>query len=168
MSVKKELEYFANEVINRSRNALTQKKKNTSKDLYNSLSYDLKVSSKGSFSLSFEMEEYGKFIDKGVKGRDSSTKAPNSPYRFKNKMPPTKDLDKWVVRKGIKGVRNKKGQFIKRESIKFAIAKSIQKHGIETSNFFSKPFENAFKRLPDDLIEAYALEVEYFLKFTLK
>lgn len=168
MSVKKELEYFANEVINRSRSNLTQKKKNASKDLYNSLSYDIKVSKSNSFSLSFYMEDYGTFIDKGVKGRDSSAKAPNSPYQFKNKMPPTKALDKWIVRRGLQGIRNKNGQFVSRESLKFAIAKSIQTKGIETTNFFTKPFENAFKRLPDELVEAYGLEVEKFLQFTLK
>lgn len=167
MSVKKALEYFGNEVINRSRSNLTQKKKNASKDLYKSLSYDLKVS-KNSFSLSFLMEDYGTFIDKGVKGRDSSAKAPNSPYRFRNKMPPTKAFDKWVIRKGLKGIRNKKGQFISRESLKFAIAKSVQSKGIQTTNFFTKPFENAFKRLPEDLVEAYGLEVEQFIKFTFK
>ena len=166
MSVKKELEYFANEVINRSRSNLTQKKKNVSKELYNSLDYELKVS-ENSFSLSFMMEDYGTFIDKGVKGRDSSLKAPNSPYQYKNKMPPLKSLDKWVVRRGL-AVRDKKGKFVSRESIKFAIAKSIQMKGIETTNFFTKPFDNAFKRLPEDLVAAYGLDVEQFIKFTFK
>jgi len=82
-------------------------------------------------------------------------------------MPPLKSLDKWVVKKGI-AVRDKKGRFVSRESLKFAIAKSIQSKGIETTNFFTKPFENAFKRLPEDLVNTYALEVEDFLKFTLK
>lgn len=168
MSVKQTLTYFANEVINRSKSNLTQKKKNTSKALYNSLNYELKVNKANSFSLSFLMEDYGTFIDKGVKGRDSSTKAPNSPYQYKNKMPLIKALDGWVIKKGLKGIRNKKGQFISRESIKFAIAKSIQLTGIETTNFFTKPFDNAFKRLPDDVVDAYALEVEDFLKFTFK
>ena len=33
-------------------------------------------------SLSFEMADYGKFKDRGVRGKSSSAKAPNSPYRF--------------------------------------------------------------------------------------
>jgi hypothetical protein len=32
--------------------------------------------------------------------------------------------------------------------------------------FFTKPFEAAFKRLPDDLIEKFGLDIEDFLKFT--
>lgn len=167
MKVKEELKYFANEVINRSKSNLTQKKKNVNKNLYNSLNYELKVSKANSFSLSFMMEDYGKFIDKGVKGRDSSLKAPNSPYQFKNKMPPLKSLDGWIVKRGI-ATRDKKGRFVSREGLKFAIAKSIQTKGIETTNFFTKPFENAFKRLPEDIINAYALDLENLLKFTLK
>jgi len=33
--------------------------------------------------------------------------------------------------------------------------------------FFTKPFERAFRKLPDQVIEAYGLDVEEFLKFTL-
>lgn len=167
MSVKEELTYFANEVINRSKSNLTQKKKNVNKKLYNSLEYELKVSKNNNFSLSFMMEDYGTFVDKGVKGRDSSQKAPNSPYQYKNKMPPLKALDGWIIKRGL-ATRDKKGRFTSREGLKFAIAKSIQSKGIETTNFFTKPFENAFKRLPEDIVKAYALEVDNLLKFTLK
>ena len=166
MSVKQSLESFGNGVIKQSRTILTKKDKNVSKKLYDSLSYDLKVS-KNSFSLSFNMAEHGKFIDKGVKGSESSAKAPNSPYKYKDKMPPLKALDSWVVKRGLAG-RNKKGQFVSRESLKFAIAKSIQTKGIETTNFFTKPFENEFKKLPDELVEAIGFEVDNFLKYTLK
>lgn len=153
--ISKGLEYFGNRVINRSKSALTQKKKNVSKELYNSLRYDISQDSKG-YSISFYMLDYGKFIDKGVKGRDSSKKAPNSPYKFRDKMPPPKSLDQWVVRRGIRGTRNEKGQFVKRDSIKYAIAKNIQKFGIQETGFFTTSFENAYKRLPDDIASAYA------------
>jgi hypothetical protein len=166
MSASSELKRFAASVVKESKTSLTKKKKNVSKKLYDSISYDLKVS-KNSFSLSFSMADYGKFIDKGVKGRSSSIKAPLSPYKYKNKMPPLKALDKWIVKRGL-AVRNKKGQFVSRESLKYAIAKSIQENGIETTNFFTKPFESAFKRLPDDLIKAFGLEVDNLLKFTTK
>lgn len=166
MSRATELKRFADSVVKESKTALTKKKKNVSKELYNSIDYNLKVS-KNSFSLEFVMAEHGKFIDKGVKGSKSSIKAPTSPYQYKNKMPPLKALDKWIVKKGL-ATRNKKGQFVSREGLKFAIAKSIQEKGIETTNFFTKPFESAFKRLPEDLIEAFGLEVDNFLKTSLK
>jgi hypothetical protein len=79
-------------VIQQSQEAILSKsKKNFSKQLYNSLGYDLNVS-KNSFSLSILMEDYGMFQDKGVKGKDPSKvsknakikgqQAPNSPYKF--------------------------------------------------------------------------------------
>jgi hypothetical protein len=39
--------------------------------------------------------------------------------------------------------------------------------GTKPTEFFSKPFEMAFKRLPDDIIEAYGIDVENFLKYTI-
>jgi len=50
----------------------------------------------------------------------------------------------------------------------FLIRNSIWNKGIETTNFFTRPFELAFKKLPDELIEAYSLEVENLLKYSLK
>ena len=46
--------------------------------------------------------------------------------------------------------------------------RSIWHKGIETTNFFTKPFEAAFKRLPDDIYAAYGLEVEEQIKIALK
>ena len=169
MKIEQELKNFANIVVKESKTSLTKKKKNVSKELYNSIDYDLKVS-KNSFTLSFTMAEHGKFIDKGVKGAKSSLKAPMSPYSYKSgaeNRPSPKYFDKWVVKRGL-ATRNKKGQFVSRESLKFAIATAVQNYGIETTNFFTKPFENAFKRLPDDLVEAFGLEVDNFLKYSLK
>ena len=57
--------------------------------------------------------------------------------------------------------------FLSREGIKFALAKSIALQGIKPSLFFTKPFEKAFERLPDELVEAYGLDVEQFLEYTI-
>ena len=77
------LNKFGKYVVQQARSNLSKKNKNVSKELYNSISYDLTVSESGrSFSLAFKMADYGEFQDKGVKGKSSSSKAPNSPYRF--------------------------------------------------------------------------------------
>ena len=55
---------FAKRVIQQSRTRLTKGKKNSSKELYNSLKYDLKTSA-NAFILNFFMEEYGIYQDKG-------------------------------------------------------------------------------------------------------
>lgn len=161
-NVQQELNRFAKYVIQQSRTNLTKGKKNSSKKLYNSLDYDLNVSP-NSFSMSFLMEDYGIFQDKGVSG---IKKKYNTPFSYKDKMPPPSKMDKWIVRKGLKGVRGKDGKFISRKSLQFMIARSIYNNGIKPSLFFTKPFEKAFKNLDKDIIEAYKLDVEELLKFT--
>ena len=161
-NVQQELNRFAKYVITQSKANLTRGKKNSSKALYNSLDYDLKVSP-NSFSMSFLMEDYGVFQDKGVSG---IKKKYNTPYSYTNKMPPQSKMDKWIVRKGLKGVRGKDGKFISRKSLQFMIARSIYNNGIKPSLFFTKPFKKAFTNLDKDIIKAYQLDVEELLKFT--
>jgi len=132
--------------------------------LKNSLKSTVKES-KNSVQISFEMEEYGFYQDRGVKGVKSGKSLDN--YKYTDKMPPPKAFDKWVIRKGI-APRNNKGQFKGRsissvgfrKSITFLIARSIYSKGIKPSLFFTKPFEKFFKRLPDELVDKYGLEVE--------
>ena len=150
-----ELNKFAKYVIQQSRSNLTKGKKNTSKELYNSLGFKVSQNAQQT-SLAFEMADYGKYQDKGVSG---TKKKYNTPYKYTSKMPPVKAFDKWVVRKGI-APRGSGGQFAKREGLKFVIAKTIFKKGIRPSLFFTKPFEAAFKRLPDELVEAYSIGLE--------
>jgi len=161
-NVQQELNRFSKYVIQQSRTNLTKGKKNSSKDLYNSLDYDLTVSP-NSFALSFLMEEYGIYQDKGVSGKKVKY---NTPFSYKDKMPPPSKLDKWIVRKGLKGIRDKQGKIILRKSLQFMIARGIFNNGIKPSLFFTKPFERAFKRIDADIIKAYELDVEELLKFT--
>ena len=161
-NVKEELNRFAKYVISQSRANLTRGKKNSSKDLYNSLDSEVKVS-KNSFELSFLMEDYGLFQDKGVSG---VKKKYNTPYSYTSKMPPPSKMDKWIVKKGI-APRDKNGKFISRKSLQFMIARSIYNNGIKPSLFFTKPFEKAFKGLSKDLVEAYKLDVEQLMKNTI-
>ena len=166
-NVQQELNRFSKYVIQQSRTNLTKGGKpfgsyNDTKKLYNSLDYDLTVSP-NSFALSFLMEEYGIYQDKGVSGKKVKY---NTPFSYKDKMPPPSKMDKWIVRKGLKGIRGKDGKFISRKSLQFMIARSIYNNGIKPSLFFTKPFQKAFKNLDKDIIEAYKLDVEELLKFT--
>ena len=107
---QKQLEAFKNYVIKESRRNLTNLKKNSSKKLYNSLRGEAKAMP-NSFSMDFFMEDYGHFQDKGVSGVE---KKYDTPYNYTTKMPPTRALDKWIVRKGI-APRGKNGKFIFRQ-----------------------------------------------------
>ena len=167
MSVKKEnteraLKEFLKYTVSQAKANLTRKKKNSTKALYDSIEYDYTVS-ENSFSASITALDYGEYQDKGVSGKK---KKYNTPYSYKDKMPPAKAFDKWIVRKGI-APRNDKGQFQTRKGIAFAIARGIFINGIKPSRFLSDPFEKGFKRLPDDIIEAYGLDVETFLNYVI-
>jgi hypothetical protein len=162
------LNKFAKYVVSQSKANLTRSKKNASGNLRNSIGYDLKVNP-NSFELEFIMAEYGMFVDEGVQGSKSSyLESRNSRFEFSGRFKtiPTKSLDRWVVRRGIKGVRDEQGKFIKRDSLKYLIAKSIYEKGIKASLFFTKPFEKAFDNLPTEIVEAYALDIDEFFEFT--
>ena len=158
------LNKFAKYVVQQSRSNLTKSDKNVSKELYNSLGYDLNVS-KNSFSLSILMEDYGVFQDKGVSGTE---KKYNTPFKYTNKRPPASAFSNWVVRKGLKGTRDAKGRFVSRKGLMFAVANSIFKKGIKPSMFFTTPFQKSFKDLPEELILSFGLDLERFIDFTIK
>jgi len=152
--VQEAIDKFRKYVIQQSRSNLTKQKKNVNKSLYNSINGVSKVN-KNSISLYFEMLDYGIFQDKGVSGK---VKKYNTDFSYKSKMPPSKVFDKWIVRKGI-APRNEKGQFMSRKSLSYLIARKIFREGIKPSLFFTKPFEKAFDRLPDEIIEAYGIDI---------
>lgn len=177
-NVNKELNRFAKYVISQSRANLTRAKKGGG-SLYKSLDSNVKVS-KNSFELSFLMEDYGVFQDKGVKGKDPSKvspnakitgqQAPNSEYKFGsgktgNYKGFVLSIEKWAKKKNIR-LRDKKGKFTKGnyKTIAHIIAGNIYNRGIKPSLFFTKPFEKAFKGLNKDLVEAYKLDIETLME----
>jgi hypothetical protein len=152
--IQRELNRFGKYVVQQSRSNLTKQKKNVNKTLYNSIGYNLEKTAQG-FTLSFEMEDYGEYQDKGVSGIKRKY---NTPFKYTNKMPPPKAFDKWGIIKGI-APRGKGGQFEKRKSLDFALARSIYYKGIRPSMFFTKPFEKAFERLPEELAESLVKDI---------
>jgi hypothetical protein len=155
--VQKALERFRDHVVSISKRNLTNKQKNSSKKLYNSIQGKVKANP-NSFELEFSMEDYGVYQDAGVSG---TKKKYNTPYSYKSKMPPVKTFDKWLVRKGI--APRDKGKFASRKSLAFLIARSVYRNGIKPSLFFTKPFEAAYKNLPQELIDKYGLDaIELF------
>lgn len=158
---QKQLDKFRKYVIQQAKSNLSKSKKNSSKKLYDSINGVSKVNP-NSISLYFEMLDYGLYQDKGVQGLKSNyLENKNTPYSYKKGVPSRqmiKNLDKWIVRKGI-APRDSKGRLMNRKGLKFAIAKSIFNKGIKASLFFTKPFEKAYKNLPNELISAYGLDI---------
>ena len=166
--LKKEQTYkylndFAKYVIQQSRSNLTKQGKNVDKKLYNSLDKQIEVSA-NSFRLSFLMENYGEFQDKGVSG---TKKKYNTPFSYSSKRPPLKPIEDWVTKKRFQFRNKESGKFMSFKSTAYLIAGGILKNGIKPSLFFTKPFEKSFERMPGELVEAYGLDVEQFLQYTL-
>lgn len=142
------LEGYKRYVVQQSKSNLTKAGHKASGALYGSIkgyvSKKFNRSLSGKFtggttlpSLTFEMNDYGKFIDEGVKGTNSNyIENANSPYQFgrggdKNNVP-VGQIRAWCAKKGID------------TKLAYVIARSIYKKGIKRSMFFSKPFEKRF------------------------
>ena len=183
MEVEKALNTFWTDVISQAKKNLKKEDKVASKKLLNSLDYTVKVS-KNSFETSFSMEDYGVYVEQGVKGiggkkkngeawklKKFSGKTFFSSKSFKYKegiknKPSAKHFDKWTIRKGI-APRAKGGQFQTRKGINAAISQSVWHTGLASTHFISIPFEKEFKEFPQKLVKAYGLTVDKLLKLSL-
>ena len=162
---------FRDYVIQQARSNLTKGGKNVTKKLYDSLKGEI-VSENGFSIVGFSMDDYGAFQDKGVKGKTSSAKAPNSPFKFGSgtgkKGGLTAGIKKWVILKGFQFRDKKSGKFLSYESTAYLITRSIFHKGIKPSLFFTKPFEAGYKKYIDvDLLKAFGQDVETMIDYNL-
>lgn len=156
-----ELEKFRDQVIEEAKENLRRLGKDGGK-LIDSIEGRVQAN-ENSFEMEFSMEDYGIFQDKGVSGK---RKKYNTEFTYKDKMPPPRAFDKWIVRKGI-APRNK-GKFASRKSLQFMIARGVYMNGIKPSLFFTKPFEKAFDKLPESLVVKYGLDCSKLFNQTIK
>ena len=169
----KALSKFAKYVVQQSKSNLTKDDKGGG-PLYKSIAYDLDEE-QNAFLLNFLMENYGPFQDLGVKGsnpnlvKNGKQKAPSSPYRYRSKMPPVKPLMEWAKMKKIR-FRDSQGRYKRGnyKSLGFWLQKRIFAQGLKPSMFFTKPFNKAFSQLPDNLVNAFALDVEKSIVLGIK
>jgi hypothetical protein len=148
------LDKFGKYLVTESRKNLTRKKKNVSGSLYRSLSYEL-TTGPSSIGFDFLMNEYGEWVDKGRKA---------------GKFPPFQNILDWVKarRFQFRELEGKnKGKFKSYEETARAVWFKIKNKGIKPTDFYSRPFNLGFQKLPVELQEAYGLDVEDFLEFTI-
>jgi len=157
-ALERYLNSFGKQVVNRAKGNL-QKSKGGGTNLEKSLSFKVVTSSEG-FSVQFYMDSYGTFVDKGVSGtqvkrsfKDYKGRTISSPYKYTTKQPPSRVLDKWIVKKGI-APRDEKGRFMSRKSISFLIARSIKRKGIQGISFFQKPLMLGLKQFGKEMLGA--------------
>jgi len=161
------LQKFGSNVVKKGKVILKQKKKTTSKNtLYNSFKYNV-AGSQTAATLEFNFgaaEDYWQFVDEGVRGAggfkgSGRMRGHGSPFKFGSKMPPRQPLIEWIKNKRLKG-RSKKGRFITNESFGFLIQRAIYQRGLERTRFFSSPYEMALKNNLDNIIIAFAEDLE--------
>ena len=164
------LQKLGNDVVREGRGILKRKKKNASGTLSRDFDY-LVTNQQDSVTLEFEFgraEDYWQFVDEGVKGAggfkgSGRARGQGSPFKYSSKMPPRKPLMQWIKNKPLKG-RDKKGRFITRESFAFLIQRSIFQRGLSRTQFFSKPFTEQLNKQTDNIIKAFADDLEVALE----
>jgi hypothetical protein len=158
-NIERYLESFGKQVVNRSKGNLQKAGKGGK--LEDSIKFEV-ITTPDGFTVQFYMSSYGQYVDKGVSGtktkrtfKDYKGKVIKSPYSYKNSkghsQPPSKALDKWVVKKGI-APRDASGKFMSRKTITFLIARSIGRKGIQGISFFQKPLGLGLKQFGKDLL----------------
>jgi hypothetical protein len=154
---------FGSNIIQQARGILSKNKKGSSK-LSSNLSYNLKMHKSGlSFSFDFgSSSDYWVFVDEGVKGAGGFKgsgrmrgQGSNFSYKKNGKQPPLSAILPWVKSKGLTG-KSQRG-------IAFAVARSIKQRGLTRTQFITKPIKEQYKKLPDKLTKAFALDLENLL-----
>lgn len=170
--VKKSFENFAKAVVKQSRSNLTREGHRVSDKLYKSLGdWEVIVSRRGSVSLIFNMEDYGVYQDRGVKGSDpqkSHKMREFTPYKYTTKAPPFKDLRKWVGARRFQFRDRETGRFKSYDETARLIQQSIYKKGIPQTLFFTKPFKRNFGKLPEEILDSFQKDVESWITATFK
>ena len=112
-------------------------------------------SENGSITAYIEMQEYGKYLLLGVRGAKESRRAPSSPFAFKNKMPPVKALEPWIIKKGIKMPNGK-------PLSPFALSRSIFNRGLSPKANFILPVwnEKVAEKFKEKIQQAIGAEIE--------
>ena len=170
--ILKELELkvkeFANYVVQQSRSNLTKGGSNASGSLYKSIKPNVIVE-KDAFIVQFEMEDYGIFQDRGVKGTESSYgSSSNSPFRFGTgsgrRGGLTDGIQNWVKLKKFRW-RDKRGRYMSYNSISYIIINSIWRKGLRARFFFTTPFDKGIQRFGDQFLNAFLLDTEKTIIF---
>lgn len=171
VEIYKALDRFVKHVTSRAKANLTNGDRNVSKRLYNSIKGEVTINSERT-TVKFFMEKYGDFQDQGVKGKNSSAKAPNSPFKFGSGRGKagglTQSIQKWVEARRFQFKDRKSGKFMSYRATAFLITRSIYSKGLKPTLFFTKPYQAALKNLPQELAKEYGLEVKKLFKESIK
>jgi hypothetical protein len=127
------------------------------------------VENVNSVVLNISFPYYAKFVDRGVKGVNSSKNAPDSPYQFKNygmSLEGRKSIANWlrnakakvrttdVKKYGAKGIEKKFKGISEFESRVNTTIFNIKKYGIKKRNFIEPTIKKSLEGFEKELGEA--------------
>jgi len=163
-NVDEVLNAYAEYVVDSAKKNLVDERKSLG-DLYKSVSYKYEKS-QDLFLLDFLMEDYGTFVDKGVRGKTSTypeTSAALSQFQYGSGNFPkgglTDGIKGWLEKKRFQW-RDKKGKFMSYDTMTYLISRSIYNKGLKANLFFTTPFELGLQKLPKQLTDAFSLDIE--------
>ena len=158
---------FASDILKDLQSNLRDRGINATDNLSQSITFEPLHILKTGIVFELMLDSYYKYVDKGVKGADDSAKAPNSPYQYKDKIPPVSKLQQWIKDKPLmiktsvdltkrdsKGnplINKKTGKIMKKrpstveketiegeiEKVAFLMAEGIRRKGLKATNFYS-------------------------------
>lgn len=97
------------------------------------------------YQVEIEADFYWKFQEYGVRGARGSSRAPNSPFQYRDKMPPLEAFKKWVTFKALNPGGNEKTL----EQVADKYRRLVYMYGIK-----AKPFVQPY--LTDDKLNELA------------
>lgn len=167
---------YAKEVIEAAQKNLDAEKKQSTGNLQSS--FALRTVSEGKkIAIEILAADYLKFVDQGVQGSDpAKSKNTTSPFRFKNKMPPPKVIEKWILqnnvkaratdvsRYGARGGERRIGGNISNRTLSFLIARSIKTRGLKKTGVWSKAWDATFKDFNEQIAKAVGNDIQITLQ----
>ena len=153
------LDSFGKQFIDAYRAGLDKKNANASKNLYNSLNFEVKIG-KQSISLDILLNDYWKYLEYGCKGMETSYPDAYYPAHF----PPTKAIEEWIKIKPVTPEKKEGEKLPTQKQLAYLISRSIYQKGIEPRFIFRDAVDDVWEQLKDALNEAIEKDVENNIK----
>lgn len=166
------LQSFGDKVVSDAKANLQASGKVDTGSLVNSIKSTGVIFHRRSIELGISLNYYGAFVEKGVKGAGGVRKTTStfqrtnnkgkiwkqngkdSPYSFKEGVKPSvKHFIEWSNRKGLNP---------------FAVRESVYRQGIAPTPFLQQAVDKNIGLMPNEIKEAFALDVKSTLNFILK
>lgn len=155
-------------IIRHGQKTLNSTKKRWKNNLFNSFDYKIEQDNNATWDLIIEMNEYGKFIDRGVNGIYNKVMSMDDNYNYTSKSQFSyrrtprvdsngqflRNLEEWAVDHGMP------------KSAAYGIRTNIINYGIEPTFFFTKAMmsvQNEYNNVVRDFSNAVDETIEYIL-----